>query len=181
MSTVHDFQASKAFSNDARLQALADHLLRQMHGEQAYIQRMNHDGGYRAAQHLGRDLSVHLPNGEQVFYDEKYDNYDNDRIVLEYLSSEEERKPGWIESSLSIHALLYVKVKRRQGYIWPWAALQRAWRIRREAWVANAKGGKEGYVISRCRNIQGFTTVSVCVPVHMVELAIRYASRVEAA
>lgn len=174
-TTLHDFETSKAVGSAPAVQAIVDQALRALHGGDIEIARLKQ----RATQAAGRDIAVHLPGGDPLYYDEKFDQYDNARVVLEYMSDEARKSPGWVCKPLRIHGIIYVKpvCVPPTVHIWPFDLLRRAWQLKGEEWKACAADRNNPHFRAvRARNVQGFTTLGVALDIRHVEYALRLAS-----
>ncbi len=160
--TTHNFESSKAVGQSSESREI---FRRAYHDLVPGGRPMWHDDRNELkAQILGRDCTLVRPDGESLWFDEKVDMYDNDRIVLEYVSNDQKSTPGWIEKSLAIHGVMYLKTAQSMCYPFWWPLLQRAWRLNKETWLKWAIAGENGFWHSKAQNREGYSTLGVCVP-----------------
>ncbi len=109
------------------------------------------------AQRGGIDRVLTLSSGKTLQVDEKVREKDWPDILLEYWSSVEHEKPGWVAKNLSCDFIAYAFVPSRTCYLIPFQTLRRSWRKNRKDWVKR-------YQKVDAPN-QGYTTRSVAVPI----------------
>lgn len=116
------------------------------------------------SQQSGVDRIIILQSGKILRIDEKIRRTDYGDILLEFLSSEERKTPGWIEKPLNCDFIAYAVIPRRKCYLLPFETLRKAWARKKGEWLA----GK----IVRAKN-EGYTTCSVAIPIKtlLIELA----------
>lgn len=116
------------------------------------------------AQRGGVDRVVFLNSGKQIFVDEKvrYKNFND--IALEYISDSRRKTPGWVAKDLLCDYIAYVIVPRKRCYLLPFQQLRAAWEANKARWLVE-------YPIIFARN-EGYSTVSVCVPIKELYLAM---------
>lgn len=130
-------------------------------------------------QRAGIDRSVILSNGKTIWIDEKvrWRNKETGKvygdIALEYLSDELRKSPGWVAKPLLCDYIAYAIAPLGKCYLLPVIALQGAWVENGEAWLKS----KECHKI-RARN-NGWTTLSLCIPVSILFPAIGKMLRVD--
>jgi hypothetical protein len=107
-------------------------------------------------QQSGVDRIIVLKSGKIIRVDEKVRREDYGDILLEFLSSEERKTPGWIEKPLNCDFIAYAVEPTKKCYLLPFETLRRAWARNRIKWL-------QGRII-RAKN-EGYTTCSVAVPV----------------
>jgi hypothetical protein len=116
------------------------------------------------AQRGGIDRQVILSDGTVLKIDEKARRTDYPDFCLEYYSDVRRKTPGWLGKPLTCDYIAYAFVPSRTCYLLPYQLLRRAWWNHRSEWVA-------GYREIRAEN-NGYTTVSVAVPIPVVLNAI---------
>lgn len=109
------------------------------------------------AQRGGIDRVLTLASGKTLTVDEKVRAVDYPDILLEYWSSFEHKKRGWVAKDLSCDFIAYAFIPSRTCYLIPFQTLRRAWRQNGMEWVRS-------YKRVEARN-SGYTTVSVPVPI----------------
>lgn len=109
------------------------------------------------AQRGGIDRVLTLACGRVFTVDEKVRTNDWPDILLEQWSDEERRKPGWVQKPLACDFIAYVFAPSRRCHLLPVPLLQRAWRHRGRAWIA-----EHG---QRCAQNVGYVSTSVSVPI----------------
>lgn len=161
MAKMHSFQTSLQWSVGSDHELMWDAFYRK-----AFPNLVNHMPclGDTDSQRMGIDRLIHLSNGETIQVDEKLREKDYGDILLEYISVDKTGAPGWIEKDLNIDYLAYAILPTRIGYLFPWRLLRRAWGQWGEMWIQ-----KYGPTIAPNN---GYNTVSVAVPVKIVQKAI---------
>lgn len=111
-------------------------------------------------QRAGIDRLVVLKSTKTIAIDEKVRTRAYSDFCLEYWSSVEERKPGWVAQELACDYIAYSFVETRVCFLLPFQQLRRAWRENALQWV------------KRYRRVDaanhGYTTRSVAVPIKIV-------------
>lgn len=162
--TVHQFTKSLAWSHQWDDAPWWDAVYRSAFPRFHSMQSVREDGW---AQRGGIDRLVHLTDGTAIKIDEKVREKDWPDILLEVWSDKARRHPGWIKKSLTCDYIAYAFVPSATCYLLPFLPLQRAYEQNKHRW-ANDPG---------CRTVsaqnQGYVTVSVAVPIHLLLDAIR--------
>lgn len=122
------------------------------------------------AQRGGIDRVVTLNSGKAIYVDEKVRDKAWPDILLEYWSSEEHKRPGWIAQDMASDYIAYAFIPTEECYLLPFHTLRLAWHKNRGEWVAK-------YRRIEAAN-QGYTTVSVAVPIAVVLDSLSDAVRV---
>lgn len=154
---MHDFQKSLARSqNHAEAEWWADAC------QKAFptFQSMNLIRGDGWAQRGGCDRILILSSGKTLYVDEKYRETVYPDVLLEYWSSEEHRRPGWIAKDLACDYIAYAWMPSQRCLMLPFHLLRQVWHENRLKWV-------KAYPIKRAFN-KGYTTVSVAVPIEVL-------------
>jgi len=111
-------------------------------------------------QFKGVDRVVYLSNGHFVHVEEKMRRKFYGDILLEYIANDRTKSVGWIEKPLNVDYLIYGIIDDRKNirraYVFPWAILQKAWRINKAKWVDSF-----GTISAKNR---GYNTLSCPVP-----------------
>lgn len=117
-------------------------------------------------QREGIDRGIVLSNTKQIFIDEKVRGRNkktgivyND-IALEYLSSKEHNKPGWVCKPLRADYIAYLIAPLGRCYMIPVIQLQSAWEKYAIEWIKK-------YPKIYASNI-GYTTISVGIPAEIL-------------
>lgn len=164
----HDFVERLAYSERASHEPFWDAVYRK-----AFHNMVNHMPcpGDAASQRMGIDRLVFLANGKTVAIDEKKREGVYGDIYLEYISVDTNNTPGWIEKDLAIDYLAYAFMPIQRVYLFPWDVLRRAWLRFGNRWKA----------VYACRSAQnnGYKTWGVCVPISVVQSAVRTAAIID--
>ena len=163
-----DFQTDLAWSNAQSDAPWWEKVYRQAFPDFAGMHRVPSDGW---AQRGGIDRIIVLSSGKTLSIDEKCSRKDWPAFCIEYWSSEEHKRPGWVAKDLACDFIAYAFAPSGRCYLLPFQTLRRAWRLNGREWVDSAKSGAPGYKDIRARN-RGYTTVSVGVPIGDVLSAI---------
>jgi hypothetical protein len=161
-SAVHGFREKLAWSEAQRDEPFWDAVYRK-----AFPNIVNHmpAPGDVASQRMGIDRVVLLANGKTLYIDEKKRGKEYGDILLEYVSVDRTGAPGWIEKDMSIDFLAYAFIPTGRCYLFSWPLLRRAWEL-------NGDGWKERYSPPiRARN-RDYDTLSVAVPIPVLQRAI---------
>ncbi len=123
--------------------------------------------GDTIAQKKGCDVIIYLTNDRVYRIDEKlrYEFWND--ILLEYMSSDRTKSPGWIEKDLGIDYLNYAFVYQKQSYLFPWQQLKIAWDENKTKWMALAESKQDGFRIVPAQN-DTYTTLSCAVPTDLL-------------
>jgi hypothetical protein len=140
---------------------------RRAFGEGFTMQTIEVDGW---AQRGGVDRKLTLPCGRDICIDEKVREFEYGDVLLEFMSDEARKQPGWVNKSLIAEFIAYAVAPTGRCHLLPTLTLQRAWRHLGEGW-------KRRYGIIRVPNT---SWVTLCVPVPTVVVldAIRDAMNV---
>jgi hypothetical protein len=112
-------------------------------------------------------------SGKVILIDEKVRGASYDDILLEYWSAEETKAPGWIQKNLLCDYIAYVfKPPVKRCYLLPFDLLRRAWFLHGREWISKYRPP------IRVEN-EGYTTVSVAVPIDAVMKALVEAMRTD--
>ena len=122
-------------------------------------------------QRKGIDRLLTLTNGNKLKIDEKKRRKVYPDILLEYLSNDHTRAPGWMEKDLAIDYLAYAFMPTRRVYLFPWPILRRAWQEYGQGWLA-AYDHKEAVN-------PGYSTWSIAVPIEVVRQATHQATIIQ--
>lgn len=172
--TVHNFTESLRFSQEQADAPWWEGVYRQAFPGFASMTCVRKDGW---AQRGGIDRVITLMSGKVLTVDEKVRSEDWPDILLEYWSSVEHRRPGWVAKDLACDFLAYAFVPSQTCYLLPFPTLRRAWRKYKDAWVRWGQGRSQGYSIRDARN-DGYTTRSVAVPIPSLLAALSDAMEV---
>jgi hypothetical protein len=165
---IHDFRERLAWSEAASTEPFWDAVYRK-----AFPNLVNHmqASGDTHSQRLGIDRVLILANGRTLYIDEKKRSQEYGDILLEYLSNDVTRAPGWIEKDLAIDYLAYAFMQSKRCYLFPWAMLRRAWLHFGEQW-------RRDYRPVVAQNV-GYQTWSVPVPIPVLRKAVSTASIID--
>lgn len=170
MQPPHDFITQLEYSEEASDAPFWDKVYRK-----AFPSLVNHMPcpGDFATQRDGIDRLILLNNGRVLRIDEKKRREVYQDILLEYVSNDTTKAPGWMEKNLVIDYLAYAFMPTRKVYLLDWLTLRRAWVVNRDQWKA------------KYRNIyaknNGYTTKSVAVPIYVLQRAVNEATVIELA
>ncbi len=112
----------------------------------------------------GIDRIIRLQNGGTIYVDEKVRNADYDDILLEIWSSEERQARGWACKPLACHYIAYVFLPSKRCYLFPFSQIQQAIWNHWTDWLGKYKQVR---AVNR-----GYTTVSIVVPIGVLQQAI---------
>ena len=132
-------------------------------------------------QKAGIDRVITLDNGKEYSIDEKKRRKSWGDILLETKSSEERDTPGWINKPLRIDFMAYAFMPDKRVYLFSWPMLRRAWINFEPVWTEQAIEETNGFRIVRAANREGYTTVSVAVPIDTLLKAAKTASIIDIA
>lgn len=163
--TVHSFRESLARSNTYTDADWWPEVYREAFPTMQAMVCVRNDGW---AQRGGIDRVLTLECGRTVTVDEKVREKDYGDILLEYWSNKERRVHGWVCKPLACDFIAYAVAPTKTCYLLPVLTLRRAWRLCGPEWVKTHK-------VCEARN-EGYTTVSVAVPVGAVMDALKDAS-----
>lgn len=109
------------------------------------------------AQRGGIDRVLTLGSGKTLTVDEKVRAKNWPDIALEYWSSVEDKKLGWVAKDLACDFIAYAFVPSETCYLLPFHTLRRAWRANGASWI------KDHRRIDAAN--ERYTTRSVGVPI----------------
>jgi N-glycosylase/DNA lyase len=115
-------------------------------------------------QRKGIDRIIYLSNGNKLKIDEKKRRREYSDILLEYLSNDRTRAPGWIEKDLAIDYLAYAFMESQRVYFFPFPALFKAWYDNKEHWFSV-------YDPVTAKN-RGYNTLSLPIPIDVLQRAV---------
>ena len=92
-------------------------------------------------------------------------------ILIEFLSSREDNRPGWVEKPLYCDYLAYAFLPTKTCLLIPFSQLQAAWRENRVDWVEEFK--------TREAINPGYTTISCPVPIPVLKRSLLEAMTIE--
>jgi len=168
MTQVHDFQQSLAYSHAHSDAPWWGQIYERAFPNLLSMNDIRQDGW---AQRAGIDRLLILESGRQVKIDEKVRSANYPDFLLEYWSSKEHKKPGWVAKDLDCDYIAYAFVPSKTCYLLPFLDLRRAWQQNGKDWV-----GK--YFNPQADN-GNYTTVSVAVPIDEVFNKINQAMTVQ--
>ncbi len=128
-------------------------------------------------QREGIDRGVFLENTKQIFIDEKVRKRNAitkkvyPDIALEYLSSAEHKKPGWVCKSLRADYIAYLIAPLGICHLLPVIQMQNAWIRYGAEWIKK-------YPKISAKN-EGYTTISVGIPVDILYRAMGQEFRIK--
>lgn len=134
--------------------------------------------GDTESQRMGIDRLLFLSNGQELRIDEKKRERDYGDFLIEYLSNDRTRAPGWIEKDLFIDYLAYAFVPSQKVYLFPWPLLRRAWHVYGDEWRRLARQNRDGFRQIVAHN-QGYRTHAIAVPKKRLYQCINLASVIE--
>ncbi len=160
-SIVNDFSADLRFSQQSSDETFWDAVYRK-----AFPDLVCHmtTVGKSQAQHLGIDRVITLASGKTLYIDEKKRRGSWSDILLEYVSADTTRSPGWMEKQLQIDYLAYAFMDTQRVYLYPWQLLRRAWLHYKDQWLSQYKT-----IEAVNRN---YKTLSVAVPITELRRAV---------
>ncbi len=167
MIMIHDFHKSLALSDAVSLEPWWEEVYRKAF---PYFKSMERVPAGTPQQRAGVDRIVHLQGGAAIFVEEKVRHSDHDDILLEILSSEEHRTHGWACKQLGCEYVAYAFLPSRRCYFFPFQQLQKALANNWNRWRSECET-----VLAKNR---GYTTVSLAVPIDVLQRAIVDASLV---
>lgn len=121
-----------------------------------------------AAQTLGIDTVIVLPNGKTIAIEEKMRRKMGNDILLEHTRNDKLGKPGWIEQDLAVDFLAYGFWENNLAYFLSWPLLKQAWMQNGTIWKS-----RFGVVTARNKN---YNTLCTPVPVRTLYFAINEVS-----
>lgn len=167
---LHDFKDQLKYSEVASDAPFWDQVYRK-----AFPSLVNHmpcPGDFET-QRAGIDRLILLNNGRILRIDEKKRREVYQDILLEFVSNDTTKAPGWVEKNLAIDYLAYAFMPTRKVYLLDWLTLRRAW-------VANKNAWKAKYRNVAAKN-NGYNTLSVAVPIYILQRAMNDSTVIELA
>ena len=149
----HNFSDSLRKSHEASNLPIWEEFYRKVFLD--FQQRIYH-GKNGHHQHAGIDVSVILNNSKQVLIDEKSRWEEYGDILIEFVSSDKGKTPGWAEKELLCDYICYVVHPSRRCHLLPAIQLQLAWKKNKEDWIKK-------YGTIPVRN-DGYRTINCPVP-----------------
>ena len=164
LQKVHDFKERLQFSEQASHEGFWGNVYKKAFPDLEFAILCAKDG---QGQRLGIDRIFYLKSGKILSIDEKKREKEYPDILLEYISVDNQNKPGWIEKPLLIDYLAYAFMPSQRCYLFPWQMLRRAWLHFKEQWIKD-------YRKIEAQN-KGYKTISVAVPINIVVNAVKNA------
>lgn len=152
---MNDFDKDLAFSHDAEdLLIWREIYNKAFPGNLGFTsQRANGE-----LQQHGIDRTVILQSGKAIYVDEKVRREDYGDILLEYISNDQTKSPGWVEKPLYCDFIAYAILPSGKCYILPVPQLQAAWTKNKSSWISN-------YGTTKAKN-RFYKTLGCPVPPH---------------
>ena len=166
--SVHDFASELAYSEQASEE---DFWMKVYAKAFPSLSGQISNPNNNEAQRRGIDRVLLLNNGRVLCIDEKKRREVWNDILLEYISADTTRSPGWIEKDLAIDYLAYAFMPTQRCYLYDWLMLRRAWLHFGGQW-------KKEYRHVQARN-QGYTTHAVAVPIPVLRNAVSKAGVID--
>ena len=168
---IHNFQDRLKWSESASHQPFWDAVYRK-----AFPGLVNHMQcpGDQPTQRMGVDRLVYLNNDRVLRIDEKKRDKVYPDILLEYLSNDKTKAPGWMEKNLVIDYIAYAFMPTQKVYLLDWLTLRRAWVANKGSWLSRHR-----HVTAK--NEGGYTTRSIAVPIPVLQKALNEAQVVSVA
>ena len=173
--TVHSFQSSLAKSHAQEAAPWWDTVYRRAFPGLVSVVSVRQDGW---AQRGGIDRVLTLSSGKTLTVDEKVREKSYPDILLEQWSSFERKTPGWMQKDLACDFIAYAFVPDQRCYLFPFPTLRRAWLDNGRDWLTAARDGHDGFRRVEAKN-EGYTTVSVAVPIPALLAALHKAQIVD--
>lgn len=158
---VHNFKESLARSHSYSEASWWFEVYRQAFPTMITCSDIRADGW---AQRGGIDRVITLASGKTLNIDEKVRETTYNDILLEYWSSVEHRRPGWIAKDLATDYIAYAFAPSKTCYLLPFHNLRAAWKKYGKQWVGQ-------YKECNAKN-HGYTTRSVAVPIDVLMPAL---------
>ena len=168
MSKVHDFNTDLAYSEKASEEPFWQAVYRKAFPDLACFMANDHDN---IAQRRGVDRVLLLNNQRVVYIDEKKRREVYQDILLEYISNDRTKAPGWINKDLAIDYLAYAFMPTYRCYLLDWLMLRRAWLRFGDDW-------KRRYPNIEAKN-KSYSTWSVAVPITILCKVIQQATVID--
>jgi hypothetical protein len=137
---------------------------------------MNND---KELQYHGIDRYLYLQDGTTLKIEEKIRREWYGDILLEYISSDVKKSPGWMNRDLECNYLLYAVLPTNTLYWFYWPALKELWDFNKANWIQFAEHKQHGFsrIPSKNTSEDGqhiYTTLSVGVPTECLLNYIRW-------
>lgn len=155
--TIHNFHESLAYSHAQADAPWWGEVYRKAFPSLAAMVNVRDDGW---AQRGGIDRVLTLAGGKTIYVDEKVRKEAYDDVALEYWSSFEHKRPGWVEKDLACDFIAYAWVPKRRCLLLPFLPLRAAWREHSFDWVTTCRQIRSGN--------PGYTTLSAAVPIDVL-------------
>jgi hypothetical protein len=166
--TVHNFEKCLKRSEEQTNAPWWDVVYRKAFPDFASSVSVRCDGW---AQRGGIDRVITLSSGKTITVDEKVRSKSYPDILLEAWSSYELRRPGWVAKAMACDFIAYAFVPTQTCYLIPALQLRRAWQTNVHEWWKSYK-----HVLARN---EGYTTISVVIPIPVLFAAIDEAMKVQ--
>jgi hypothetical protein len=173
----HDFATSHAIGADSKHWPTFDAAYRVKFGAEIEISARNNDPNL--ANRLGCDVCVwDKATNKHYFIDEKVRTKDYSDILLEYVSNDRTRAPGWIISGGQNDYVAFLFPAGRV-FIYEMAALRSVWRAWGDKFIKRGAARLDGYRLISAANSSGYNTLSVAVPIAKIDGALALATKFE--
>ena len=114
-------------------------------------------------QYHGIDHIVCMPGNVTIPIQAKVRTTDYEDILLEYISNDRTKSPGWIEERSLAEWFFYLIMPKEKCYYFHWRNLQHLWNINKYEWIKLGEQRSKGFMVVKAKNIN-YTTISVAVP-----------------
>lgn len=129
---IHDFQERLQYSHDqSEAPFWKEIYIRAFPGMKEMID-VRKDGW---AQRGGIDRVIVTDTGRTWTIDEKVRSKDYGDILLEFISNDSTKSPGWVVKDLACDFIAYAVVPKKQCFLLPVLPLQRAWAQHNAVWL----------------------------------------------
>jgi hypothetical protein len=170
VARVHSFEERLAWSRSMSGKVWWGECYRRFFLDDGFTMQTVEADGW--AQRAGIDRIVTLSSGRAYTIDEKVREFEYHDVLLELLSNEARRTPGWAAKDLACDFIAYGVAPTGRCHLFPFPTLRRAVQVLLPRWQADA----------RCRIVRApnptYTTLSIAVPTDMLLDAIRDACSV---
>lgn len=164
---VHNFRESLEKSHSASDLPIWEEIYRKAFPSMIACIDHRQDGEHQRA---GIDRSIVLENSKQILIDEKIRWKDYGDILLEYMSNDRFKSPGWVCKPLRADYICYAIANTGKAYMLPVPQLQQAWANYGSSWI-------QSYPTRAAKN-DGYNTLNTPVPVNVLFKAIGETLRV---
>ncbi len=142
---MNHFNADLQFGNQASHAAFWDEIYRKAFPDMVGSVVVNQDC---PGQRIGIDRVIQLRSGKTLKVDEKKRRGTYSDILLEYMSNDTTRAPGWMaKEGLQIDYLAYAFMPKNTAYLFPWLTLRRVWLHDGARWIRWAKEGSRPDIV----------------------------------